>query len=172
MKTIAMRGRKELLAVFNKYAKLSGKQNQARPAAVADFVKSIATLPLDSETVQLLRAASKVPIDVGDIEESAVPASIKIIIDVTDTEWDRAMEVFRYAFSLKNNPQMPYFIRVAGIAAIQALTKENAELGIAEAAGADSMAIEKYRALSMDEKLNRIYELLLKLERRNCGWCQ
>lgn len=43
----------------------------------------------------------------------------KIPIDVTDEEWDKAMDAFKYVFDLKGNPQMPYFIRVAGMAAIK-----------------------------------------------------
>jgi len=83
--------------------------------------------------------------------------------DVTDEEWDKAMDAFKYVFDLKGNPQMPYFIRVAGMAAIKKLEEQNAELGIIEAAEAvniNAMDIGTFKNLSTDDKLVEIYKLL------------
>ena len=166
-KTIAVRGKKETIAVFNKYGRLSGNQNQGRPKSATDIVRFTAGLPLNENTKVELRASSKLPVDVSDIEDSLVPASIKIPIDVTDEEWDKAMEVFKYVFDLKGNPQMPYFIRVAGMACIKRLERQNAELGIAEEsavkeAKTNTMDIDAFMQLSTDDKLVEIYRLLVE----------
>lgn len=164
-KTIAVRGKKEIVAVLNKYGKLSGNQDQGRPQSTADIVRYVAGLPVVEETKIELRAASKLPVDVSDIDDSSVPASIKIPIDVTDDEWDKAMEVFKYVFDLKGNPQMPYFIKVAGMACIKRLEEQNAELGIVEATediNVNAMDIETFKGLSTDDKLVEIYKLLIE----------
>lgn len=162
-KTIAVRGKVEIVAVLNKYAKLSGNQDQGRPRSTTDIVRYVAGLPISEKTKIELRAASKLPIEVSDIDESSVPASIKIPVDVTDDEWDKAMEVFKYVFNLKGNPQMPYFIRVAGIACIKNLEKQNTELGIVENDNSvNAMDIDSFHKLSLDEKLVEIYKFLLK----------
>lgn len=164
-KTIAVRGKKETVAVFNKYGRLSGNQDQGRPQSMADIVRYVAGLPTTEETKLELRASSKLTVDVTDIDESMVPASIKIPIDVTDEEWDKAMDVFKYVFDLKGNPQMPYFIKVAGMAAIKKLEEQNVELGIVEVAenvNVNAMNVATFRDLSMDEKLVEIYKLLIE----------
>lgn len=164
-KTIAVRGKKETVAVFNKYGKLSGNQDQGRPKSAEDMVRFVASLPINGETKTELKAASKLPIDVSDIEEEAVPASIKIPIDVTDDEWDKAMAVFKYVFDLKGNPQMPYFIKVAGMAYIKRLEAQNAELGIVEEkvenASKCFLDMDSFKELSTDDKLIEIYKLLI-----------
>ena len=161
-KTIAVRGKKEIVSIFNKYGKLSGNQDQGRPQSAVDFVKYIASLPVCEETKTELRAASKLPIDTGDIDDSSVPASIKITIDVSDEEWNKAMDVFSYVFDLKNL-QMPYFIKVAGMACIKKLEEQNAELGIVDEEDcANAVDIEAFQKLSIDEKLVEIYKLLLE----------
>ena len=162
-KTIAVRGKKETVAVFNRYGKLSGNQDQGRPQSAADFVRYVAGLSMDEDTKFELRLASKLPVDVSDIEDSAVPASIKIPIDVTDEEWNKAMAVFKYVFDLKGNPQMPYFIKVAGMACIKKLEGQNAaELGIVEGVNVNAMDIEAFKELSTDEKLIEIYKQLIE----------
>lgn len=162
-KTISIRGRKDTVAVLNKYASLSGNQSKGRPQSMEDIVRYVAGLPIAEGTKLELRAASKRKVDVSDIDDSFVPSSIKIPIDVTDEEWDKAMDAFKYVFDLKGNPQMPYFIRVAGMAAIKKLEEQNAELGIIEAAEAvniNAMDIGTFKNLSMDDKLVEIYKLL------------
>ena len=163
-KTIILRGRKELVAVYERYIKLAGKQNQGRPQATADFVRYVAGLPNDENTARELKLASKQSVDVSHVEDDDIPSSIKVIVDVTDEEWDTALSVFGNVFDLKANPQMPYFIRVAGMACIKKLEKENAKLET-NVANENILDIESFKSLSIDENLVKIYELLL-LERR------
>ncbi len=160
-KTINVRGRKELVAIFNTYGKLSGNQDQSRPQSATDFVRYIAGLSKNEETKNELRLASKLPIDVSGIEE--VPSAFKIPVDVSDEEWKKAMEIFSYAFSLKGNPQMPYFVKVAGMACIKNLERQNAELGIIEERNiidVNEEEIEEFKRLSTDAKLVEIYKLI------------
>jgi hypothetical protein len=164
-KTIAVRGKKETVAVLNKYGRLSGNQDQGRPQSMADIVRYAAGLSVCEDTKLELRAASKLTVDVSDIDEGSVPASIKIPVDVTDEEWDKAMDVFKYVFDLKGNPQMPYFIKVAGMAAIKKLEEQNAELGIlaaAENVNVNAMDIDVFKELSTNDKLVEIYKLLIE----------
>lgn len=91
-----------------------------------------------------------------------VNGSIKITIDVSDEEWNKAMDVFSYVFDLKNL-QMPYFIKVAGMACIKKIEEQNAELGIVDEEDcANAVDIEAFQKLSTDEKLVEIYKLLLE----------
>lgn len=166
-KTIAIRGKKEIVAVFNKYARLAGNQDQGRPQSATDFVKYIAERLMNEDTKAELKAASKLSIDVSNIEDNLVPASIKIPIEIDDEEWNKAMEVFRYVFDLKGNPQMPYFIRVAGMACIKRIETQNAELGIIEEnevkdVNKNVMDVESFKKLSTDDKLIEIYKLLIE----------
>ena len=60
---------------------------------------------------------------------------------------------------------MPYFIKVAGMAAIKKLEEQNAELGIVEAAedaNTNAMDIDAFKELSTDDKLVEIYKLLIE----------
>ncbi len=155
-RTIAVRGKKEIVAIFIKYSRLSGNQDQGRPQSAADFVRYVAGLPMNEETKAKLKAASKLPVDVSDIDDCSVPLSIKIIVDVSDEEWDKAMGVFKFVFDLKNI-HMPYFLKVAGKACIESLEEQNAELGIIEEKG-----VEAFSRLSTDEKLIEIYKLLVE----------
>lgn len=164
-KTIAVRGKKEIVAVLNKYGRLSGNQDQGRPQTMADIIRYVAGLPIAEETKLELRASSKIMVDVSAVDESSVPASIKIPVDVTDEEWDKAMDVFKYVFDLNGNPQMPYFIKVAGMAAIKNLEEQNAELGIVDAAedvNVNAMDIDAFKELNTDDKLVEIYKLLIE----------
>ena len=160
-KTIIVRGKKEIVAVYERYIKLAGKQNQGRPQATADFVRYVAGLPIDENTARELKLASKQSVDVSHIEDDDIPSSIKVIVDVTDKEWDTAMNVFRKVFDLKGNPIMPYFIRVSGIACINKLQEENSKLKM-NVANENKLDIESFKILSIDEKLVKIYELLLE----------
>lgn len=163
-KTIAVRGKKEIIAVFNKYGRLAGNQDKSRPQSLEDIVRYVAGLPVTEDTRLELRVASKLTVDVSDIDDASVPASIKIHIDVTDEEWNRAMSIFRYAFDLKGAPQMAYFIRVGGVAAIKKLEEQNAELGIVEEVedvSANAMDIDAFEKLSIDDKLVMIYKLII-----------
>ena len=74
------------------------------------------------------------------------------------------MSIFRYAFDLKGAPQMAYFIRVGGVAAIKKLEEQNAELGIVEEVedvSANAMDIDAFEKLSIDDKLVMIYKLII-----------
>lgn len=153
-KTIVVRGRADLVAIFEKYFEVSGKQNTSRPKATADFVEFISRMPLDNETTLKLKKAAKQKIDIKGVDESAIPSNMKIIIDIDDNIWDRAMEVFRYVFELKANPQMPYFIKVAGTAYLNETNpKEH---------GIETMNLEVFKGLSTEEKLIEIYKLLIR----------
>lgn len=158
-KTIVVRGRADLVAIFEKYCEVSGKQNTSRPKATADFVEFISRMPLDSQTSFKLKKAAKQKIDIKGVDESAIPSNMKIIIDIDDNIWDKAMEVFRYAFELKGNPQMPYFIRVAGIAYLNETNPE-------ERKTVKAINLDGFKALSTEEKLIEIYKVLMQMEVR------
>lgn len=167
LKNIAVRGKKDIVAVFNRYAQISGKQDTGRPQATLEFIDYIAGLPLNEETATELKAASKQRIDESNIDDGAVPASIKIPVDVEGNTWDKAMDVFKFVFNLQGNPQMPYFLRVAGMAYIKKLEDQNAELGVVEVktienSNNEAMSIEEFKNLAADDKLTEIYKLLLE----------
>lgn len=167
LKNIAVRGKKDIVAVFNKYAQISGKQDTSRPQATLEFIDYIEGLPLNEETVAELKTASKLRIDESNIDDGAVPASIKIPVDVEESKWNKAMDVFKFVFNLQGNPQMPYFLRVAGMAYIKKLEKQNAELGVVEVktienSNKNAMSFETFKDLSTDDKLIEIYKLLLE----------
>lgn len=171
-KTIAVRGSKEIIAVFSKYAELSGNQDQGRPKSLTDFVKFIAGLPLNATTKTELTRAARKKIKIHD--EDLVPASLKINFEIEDKYWSKAMEVFKYSFDLKKNPQMPYFIRVSGMACIERLEQENEELGVVEENLIEEVEevnknvrdveadLKAFIDLSIEDKLIKIYQLLLK----------
>lgn len=129
LKTIVVRGKKDIVAVFSKYAESSGKQDVSRPKATMEFIEFISKMPLNDETVKKLKKASKQHLDETSITDDMVPTNIKIIIDIEEKIWEEAMKVFKYVFALKGNPQMPYFLRVAGIAYMNDI---NTELGTIE----------------------------------------
>lgn len=167
IKNIAVRGKKDIVAVFNRYAQISGQQDTGRPQATLNFIDYVANLPMNEDTAAMLKAASKQRVDETGIEDSAVPSFIKIPVDVEDGTWDKAMEIFKYVFKLQGNPQMPYFLRVAGTAFIKNLEKQNAELGIIntkmpEDTIKEVMTIDEFKGLNTEEKLNEIYKLLLE----------
>lgn len=168
LRTIAVRGKKDIVAVFSKYAQISGEQDTSRPKATADFIEYISKMPLDENTVIKLRQASKQHIDESEIADKSIPSFIKIPINVEDETWGKAMEVFRYAFSLKGNPQMPYFLRVAGTAYIHDLKEQEANLSICAKKAIDNkerdipFSLEKFKSLTIDNKLNEIYKILLE----------
>lgn len=159
-KTIGVRGRADLVAIFEKYCEVSGKQDTSRPKATADFVEFISRMPLDNETTLKLKKAAKQKIDIKSVDESAIPSNMKIIIDIDDNTWDRAMEVFQYAFELKGNPQMPYFIKVAGIAYLNETNPEE------QGKTVETMNLELFKGLSTEEKLIEIYKVLIQREVR------
>lgn len=165
VKSIAVRGKKDIVAVFNKIAELSGKQDTGRKQATLDIINYIAGLPLTEDTKVLLKAASKQHIDESDIDD--VPSSIKIILDdVKEATWDQAMMVFKYAFDLAGNPQMPYFLKVGGKVYIKELENQNAKLGVTKPKVSkiqkkSLISIEDFKELNTEEKLLEIYRLLL-----------
>lgn len=167
VRNIAVRGKKEIVALFNKYAQISGKQDTGRPQAAKEFIEYVAGLPMNDETAVELKLSSKQRIDVSGIDEKSVPASIKIPVEVDEKMWDKAMEIFKYVFDLQSNPQMPYFLRVAGMACIKNLEVQNAKLGIVEVTLIEDenkgiMNIDAFKKLSTDDKLITIYKLLVE----------
>lgn len=155
-RVIAIRARKETIAVFNRYAAIAGKQDRGRPQAIVDFVTYLANLT-DEEAEKQLKAAAVTKIDITGIDN--IPSQLRIAIDIEDGVWTTAIERFRRVFGLKTQPQMPYFIRVAGLACIAYTEQHNAtKIGIPPSI-AD---IECFKNLSLDEKLIEIYKLLLK----------
>ena len=150
LKTIAIRGKRDIVAVFSKYAQISGKQDTGRPKATADFIEYVSEMPLNGNTVLKLKNASKQ----------------HIIDDIEEATWEKAMSVFRYAFSLKGNPQMPYFLRVAGTACIRNIEEQDSVSvacvqKVSDKEKSDKI-LEQFKILNIDEKLNEIYKLLLE----------
>lgn len=148
------------------------RQTQGRPKSLTDFVKFIAELPLNAATKTELKRAARKKIKIHD--EDSVPASLKINFEIEDEYWNNAMEVFKYSFDLKKNPQMPYFIRVSGMAYIERLEEENEELGVVEEKLVEEVEevnknvrdveadLKAFTELSIEDKLIKIYQLLLK----------
>jgi len=168
LKTIAVRGKKDIVAVFVKYAQISGQQDTSRPKATADFIDYVSKMALNEKTVVKLKNASKQRIDESEISEDSVPSSIKIPVDIDELTWEKAMSVFKYAFSLKGNPQMPYFLRVAGMAYINELEEQESGIvaniqKISDKTKIDSiMTFEEFKSLDIDDKLIEIYKLLIE----------
>lgn len=166
VKNIAVRGKREIVAVYERYAKISGQQDTGRPQATKEFVNYIARMPLNEETIAKLKLASTHRLDERQIEDVAIPASIKIPIEIEESTWEKAMNVFKYAFNLKSNPQMPYFIRVAGMAYLKNLEEQNLKFGIIETKSEDKnmgmkQKLEAFEKLSVEDKLCEIYRILL-----------
>jgi len=168
LKTIAVRGKKEIVAVFTRYAQISGEQDKSRPKATADFIDYVSKMALNEDTVLKLKNASKQRIDECELSEDSVPSFIKILVDVDESTWEKAMSVFKYVFSLKGNPQMPYFLRVAGMAYISDLEEQESGFvadiqKISGKAKIDSgLVFEDFKSLDIDNKLNEIYKLLIE----------
>ncbi len=160
-KTISLRGKKDIVCIFDKYTSVAGGQDISRPQATVHFIKHLATLPKTDETVNTLKAASIAArqIDVSSVADYQVPANIKINIQIEEEIWLTAMDVFRFAFNLdpKRDPQMPFLLKVSGMAYIQSAEKQNAALKI----GSRVMPLDSFVNLSIDEKLNEIYKVLL-----------
>lgn len=150
-KVIAIRARKETIAVFNRYAAIAGKQDRGRPQAIVDFITYLANLT-DTEAEIQLKAAAVMNIDVTGIDN--IPSQIRVAVNIDEEVWFTAIEKFRRVFGLKTQPQMPYLIRVAGLACITYTERHNAAASIAD--------VEYFKNLSLDEKLIEIYRLLLK----------
>lgn len=165
-KTIVVRGKKDIVAVFRKFALISGEQDTSRPRAAEEFIRYISGLSLDEVTERKLRSASKSQIDVSGITEEEVPSLIKITVDIEEEAWEKAMAVFRYVFKLVDgrNPQMPYFLRVAGMACIRDMEEcgETVAFGEKEPVGEKRRrpSMEEFQTLGTDEKLDVIYGLL------------
>ncbi len=164
LKNIAVRGKKDIVAVFRKIADISGKQDTARKQVTLDIIDYVASLPLNEDTKAILKAASKKRIDENGIDDESVPASIKISIDIDEKTWNDAMNVFKYVFNLQGNPQMPYFLKVGGNAYIKRVEDQNAELGVSVVMPAekDALSVDDFRNLICEDKLVEIYKLLLE----------
>ncbi len=160
-KIISIRGRKDIICVYNKYQSVSDRQDTGRPQATVDFIKHLASMPKDDETKRKLKAAviAANQIDVGSIQDDAVPSNMKIIIQIEEDAWNTAMEVFRFAFSLApdRNPQMPFLLKVAGMEFFRFAKEQNERLS-----GVEAMALDDFAKLDINEKLNEIYRLLME----------
>lgn len=161
-KTISIRGKKDIICVYNKYPAISGQQDTGRPQATVDFIHHLATLPQNEETKRRLKASSVAAnqMDVSSIADDAVPANIKISIEIEETIWEKAMDVFRFAFDLApdRNPQMPFLLKVSGMEYIRYTEEKNAHLNDY----ADVMTLDDFVKLNTQEKLNEIYKLILE----------
>lgn len=165
IKTLALRGKKDVIAMYFLLAQVSGAQDTSRPALTEDIIKHIARMPLDGTTAETLKKSAKHPIDDSDIPDDAVPSFIKIPIEIEPDTWEKAMDVFKYVFSLKAQPQIPYFLRVAGTAYINDLKEqeEQESADVKNPIGKEAfLSVEEFKTLSPDQKLDEIYRLLLE----------
>lgn len=158
-KTIILRGKKELVGVYNRYARISGKQDTGRPQSTIDFVTYVASLPLNEDTMAKLNAASIASKDIGEgVDESYVPTNIKVTIEIDENIWTAAISVFKYCFKLAEDrdPQMPYFIKVAGTACITEIENKIESKKVVN----NTISLEKFSKLDVSSKLDEIYRLL------------
>ena len=159
-KALSLRGKKDIVCIFDKYTSVAGGQDISRPQATVDFIKYLASLPKTDGTVKTLKAASIAArqIDVSSVADEQVPDNIKINIQIEEEIWLTAMDVFRFAFDLdpKRDPQMPFLLKVSGMAYMQLAEKQNAALKTGSV-----MPLDSFVDLSIDEKLNEIYKVLL-----------
>lgn len=164
LKNISVRGKKDIVAIFVRISDISGKQDTGRKQATLDIIDYVANLPHNEDTKVLLKAASKQRIDDSSIDDTAVPPSIKIPIDIEEKTWNDAMNVFKYVFNLQGNPQMPYFLKVGGNAYIKSLEDQNVKLGVTEIKPNvdDALSVDEFKELSNEDKLVEIYKLLLE----------
>ncbi len=155
-KTISVRGRKDLVALFRRYHMLSAEQNVSRPKAVAAFLGYLSTLPKNADTAQLLRRAAKRRLrEENQIRDEDVPSAMKITFELSDEAWQNALDVVSYAFGV-TRVQMPFLLRVSGNAFLNSL--ENREC----AREGDNISLERFQSLSLDDKLTALYKLLLQ----------
>ncbi len=154
-KIISMRAKKQLLAIFDRYTELAGTQSTSRPSAIVNFITYVANLN-DTEAGSQLKAAAIMNIDASSIEP---PQQIKIVIDIDDDVWTAAIDKFKKVFNLKAQPQMPYFLRVCGMAYLHYIEQYNVrQLHVKPSPIID---ISSFSQMTLDEKLNEIYKLLL-----------
>ena len=160
-KVVSVRGRAALVAIFERHAALTGRE-ESRARVVEEIVAYIAALPKSEETARLLRRAAAR----RQRSETAVPSSMRIEIEVTQEDWDHAMELFTEAFALKGPPQQPYFLRVGGTALLMSLeqqAREEERLLVSEGAQVprEEEILRAFRTLPTEGKLEAIYRLLL-----------
>lgn len=171
-KTLALKGKKSLAAIFAKFSEVPGLQSTSRPQAVLAFTRFVSGLyGKEEEAEQKLAKAAKQPIDESGIQDEDVPGFYKIIVNVEENDWEQAMAVFRRVFSLQRDPQMPYFLKVAGTAYLNDLEEQDRALVETQGPSAEEItesaafqeAVERFRALStIDEKLEAIYKMQLE----------
>lgn len=161
-KVLSIRGKKDIVYVYQRYAMVSGQQDTGRPQATVEFLNYLALLPMNDNTRKMLRAASVAAkqIDISTVSDKAVPTNIKIIIGIEESIWHKALEVFKFAFDLapSRNPQMPFLLKVAGMAYIQYLEEQNEQLF----GNPHIISLDEFKKLDVDKKLNEIYRLLLE----------
>lgn len=172
IKIIAMRGKPELIAIFKKIGRQAGNQAHGRSQSAESIIRFLAGLPLSQDTIKALIAASKTKVDVSEVNDAAIPSSIKFQVNVPEEIWAQAISLLKFAFKLQK-VQMPYLFRVGGIAYLKEMETQNTALGIAEEkrSVSDANNIETFLELSTEEKLLAIYKLLLN-ERRETPCCQ
>lgn len=152
---IAIRAKKEIIAIFNRYAAVSGKQDKGRPQAIVDFISYVANLS-DEEAYSQLKAAAVMEIDVSNVNED-MPQQIRVVIDIEEDMWKTATDKFKNVFGLKQL-QIPYFLRVSGMACINYTEQYNArKLNVVTSSITD---IESFKQKNLDEKLCEIYKIL------------
>ncbi|MBR3918374.1 MAG: hypothetical protein IKJ59_06515 [Clostridia bacterium] len=157
-KNIAVRARKEIIAIFNQYATLSEKQDKSRPQAIVDFVTYVANLS-DSEAGVQLKAAAVSKADVDGIGE--IPQQIRIVINIDEAIWNAAIERFKMVFDL-GKVQMPFFIRVCGLAYINNIKQQRNDSTLSGLSSAIA-EIEAFKKMNIDDKLTNIYSLLIDM---------
>lgn len=155
-KVLALRSKKELLALFNRYAATSEKQDRSRRQAIVDFVTHVANLP-DAEAELQLKAAAVTTIDTAGIATDKIPAQIRVELNIDDEIWNGAIQKFRNVFGIINI-QLPYFIRVSGVAYMANIEQRNNKRGVSSSVA----GLENFKEMTVDQKLSEIYRLLLE----------
>lgn len=161
-KVIIVRGKKDIVAVFNEFAKIYEEQNISRPKITEKIIEYVSELPINEETKSKFVEARRTYFNESEIQN--VPQTIKVIINVPYRQWNQAIKVFREVFGIKN-VQMPFFIKVGGTAYINDFKKESYISQTTENEKKSSqkyLTLEEFTKLDTDKKLQEIYKLLLE----------
>jgi len=161
-KTLIMRARKDVVAVFKLYERENEKPNASRPQAALDFLSYVAGLKSEDAVEELKTAAFKVKnIDVSDLSEESMPTSIKIPIAIEEKVWTAANNAFINAFDLKKPPQTPYLIKVSGMAYLTHLMERHTHAESSSDNEIDALRVKAMRiVLAADkQKLEAIIEM-------------
>lgn len=168
-RTIAIRGTAFIFKAFNDLQEIAGDQNTSRAALTEKMITYISELPKNEDSVKELKRASakryrNLPVE--------YPSSIKFTISISEEVWNRAIDIMKYAFSLKS-VQLSYLIRIASVAYYNSLYRENEKLMEEEPKIAEEAqnypTLEEFRALETEQKLEIIYSLLIEEREKNNG---